>query len=126
MKKLLLILGFVFIATFAYPDVMQKIDNDCKSLGFVEGSLELSKCKLELLVLEKKLKLENTKLEVAKAHVEAAKQTAIATEAQARAAAATARASESIAHSEHWRNSRSLSRQGLRMLSGACTLGKNC
>ena len=55
-----------------------------------------------------------------------AKQTAIATEAQARAAAATARASESIAYSTHWRNSRSLSRQGLRMLSGACTLGKNC
>ena len=127
MKKIFLIIIFIFITTSSYPDVMQKIDKDCKQLGFKEGTLELSKCKLELLVLEKKMKVESTKLETAKAHAEAAKQTARATEAQARAAAATARASEAIAHAEHWRNSQSLSKKGMRMLSGNCTLGKgNC
>lgn len=119
MKKILIALFFVFISSTAIADIKLKVDKECKELGFKNGTPELAKCKLELLVLNKKMNLEQQKLQAAEAQAQAAEATARATEMSAAAA-------QSLANSSAWRNNQTLMKQGQRMLSGACTLGVNC
>ena len=53
MKKIIFTLATLFICLSANADV-QQVDKECKELGFKSGTPELAKCKLELLVLNKK------------------------------------------------------------------------
>ena len=119
MKKIFLTIFFVSFCSLASSDIKSEVDKECKELGFKEGTPELAKCKLELLVLNKKMNLEQKKLQAAEAQAQAAEATARATEMNAAAA-------QSLARSSAWRNNRTMMKQGQRMLSGACTLGVNC
>ena len=118
MKKIFVTLILVFCISAANADI-ESVKKECADLGFKEGTQEMAKCKLELLVLQKQMNLEQKKLEAAEASAEAARATARATEMNAAAA-------QSLANSSAWRNNRALMQQGQRMLSGACTLGVNC
>jgi len=119
MKKLFIPLVLLFCISVANADIKEAVTKECKELGFKEGTQELAKCKLELLVLNKQMKLEQKKLEVAEEQAEAAKATARATEMNAYAA-------QSLANSSAWRNNQTLMKQGQRMLSGRCTIGIDC
>ena len=92
--------------------------NDCLfKLYSVE--LELEKMKLEHEIQVQRLTLEREKLKTAKAQTEAAK-------AQAEAAYRSALANEEQAYQQRRSNAQRSINQGMRMLSGACTLGVNC
>lgn len=119
MKKILIALFFIFVSSTAIADMKLEVDKECKELGFKDGTPELAKCKLELLVLNKKMDLEQQKLKAAEAQAQAAEATARATEMSAAAA-------QSLANSSAWRNNQALMKQGQKMLSGACTLGIDC
>ena len=121
MKKiiLILILTLPLGTPYSTADIKSQVDRECKELGFKEGTPDLAKCKLELLVLNKKMDLEQQKLNAANAQAKAAEATARATEMNARAA-------ESLASSSSWRNSMTLIDKGQKMMTGQCTLGYNC
>lgn len=123
MKKYQIFLTIVLISfvysTFSYSDIKTEVTKECRELGFKDDTPEMSKCKLDLMILSKKMNLENKKLKAAEAQAKASAEAA-------RAAELNAAASSSIANSESWRNSRSLIQQGQRMMSGACTLGVDC
>jgi hypothetical protein len=119
MKNLIVIIFTLLFFSLANADIKKQVDNDCKELGFKVGTPELAKCKLELLILSKKMNLEQKKLDAAEAQADAAEATARATEMNAKAA-------ESLARSSKWRNSQTLINKGQNMLSGNCTLGVNC
>ena len=121
MKKIivLLILFLPLEFSISIADIKKQVDKECKELGFKENSSDLAKCKLELLVLNKKMNLETQKLKAANAQAKAAEATARATEMNAIAA-------ESLARSSQWRNSQTLMKQGQKMMTGQCTLGYNC
>ncbi len=72
MKKLFIPLVLLFCISVANADMKEAVTKECKELGFKEGTQELAKCKLELLVLNKQMKLEEKKLEAAEASAEAA------------------------------------------------------
>jgi len=81
--------------------------------------LELEKMKLEHEIQVQRLALEREKVKAAKAQTEAAK-------AQAEAAYRSALANEEQAYQQRRSNAQKSINQGMRMLSGACTLGVNC
>ena len=81
--------------------------------------LELEKMKLEHEIQVQRLALEREKVKAAKAQTEAAK-------AQAEAAYRSALANEQQAYQQQRSNAQKSINQGMRMLSGACTLGINC
>ena len=118
MKKIFVALILVFCISAANAD-MESIKKECIDLGFKEGTQEIAKCKLELLVLQKQINLEQKKLEAAEASADAARATARATEMSAAAA-------QSLANSSAWRNNQQMMQKGQRMLSGRCTLGIDC
>ena len=119
MYKFFYLLLFLFFCSIANADSMTKVHNECIQLGFKDSTPELAKCKLELLVLNKKMNLEQKKLQASEAQAKAAEATARATEMNAAAA-------QSLANSSAWRNNQALMKQGQRMLAGACTLGIDC
>jgi hypothetical protein len=120
-KKFLVIISLIFFLNpnYVLSDTKNDVEKECKELGFKENTPEIAQCKLEMMILSKKMNLENKKLEAAQAQAKAS-------EEAARAAELNAAASRSIANSESWRNSRSLIQQGQSMMSGRCTLGVNC
>jgi len=121
MSRLIIILILIFPLNISIlqADIKSQVDKECKELGFEEGTQDLAKCKLELLVLNKKMNLEKQKLNAANAQAKAAEATARATEMNAIAA-------ESLARSSQWRNSQTLIKQGQKMMTGQCTLGYDC
>jgi|TARA_B110000285_G_scaffold141350_1_gene158133 hypothetical protein len=118
-KKLVILVPLVICFSAVNADIKTEVTKECKELGFIEGTSEIAKCKLELLVLNKKMSLENKKLEASEAQTRAAEATARATEMSAAAA-------QSLANSSSWRNNQDMMQRGQRMLSGGCTLGVNC
>ena len=119
MNKFFYLVLFVLFCSVANADSMTKVHSECIQLGFKDATPELAKCKLELLVLNKKMSLEQKKLQASEAQAKAAEATARATEMNAAAA-------QSLANSSAWRNNQALMKQGQKMLSGACTLGVDC
>jgi hypothetical protein len=110
-----------------------KIGYECGELGFEESGQEFADCKLQLLTLYTEEEIEERKIIAAVEQAEAAQRQAAASAAQAEqarrqvvAARAEAEAAERRAYNSRQRASNELSRRGLRMLSGACTLGVNC
>ena len=118
MKKIFVALILVFCITTANAD-MESVKKECIDLGFKEGTQEIAKCKLELLVLQKQMNLEQKKLEAAEASADAARATARATEMSAAAA-------QSLANSSAWRNNQQMMQKGMDMVTGRCTLGIDC
>ena len=100
-------------------NAVSKAKNECKDLGFVDGSKEYADCNLKLSSLYKEEALEQQKIMLAEQQAELAKRQANAAKAQAQAAQRQAAESQR-------RNSNALMQQGMKMLSGACTLGIDC
>ena len=110
LKKLLpIIFLFSSLACFnLYAGEKENIHKECLDLGFKVNTIEHAKCKLELLILSRKISLQEKQVQAA--------------EAQARAAEANAKAnkrSADIARSE--KNQRTMEK-GLKSLSGKCNL----
>tara|TARA_B100001027_G_scaffold72759_1_gene49614 strand:- start:89 stop:751 length:663 start_codon:yes stop_codon:yes gene_type:complete len=100
-------------------NAVSKAKNECKDLGFVDGSKEYADCNLKLSSLYKEEALEQQKIMLAEQQAELAKRQANAAKAQAQAAQRQAAESQR-------RNSNALMQQGMKMLSGGCTLGIDC
>ena len=100
-------------------NAVSKAKNECKDLGFIDGSKEYADCNLKLSSLYKEEALEQQKIMLAEQQAELAKRQANAAKAQAQAAQRQAAESQR-------RNSNALMQQGMKMLSGGCTLGINC
>ena len=100
-------------------NAVSKAKNECKDLGFVDGSKEYADCNLKLSSLYKEEALEQQKIMLAEQQAELAKR-------QANAAKAQALAAQKQAAESQRRNSNALMQQGMKMLSGACTLGIDC
>ena len=100
-------------------NAVSKAKNECKDLGFVDGSKEYADCNLKLSSLYKEEALEQQKIMLAEQQAELAARQANAAKAQAQAAQRQAAESQR-------RNSNALMQQGMKMLGGGCTLGVNC
>ena len=100
-------------------NAVSKAKNECKDLGFVDGSNEYADCNLKLSSLYKEEALEQQKIMLAEQQAELAKR-------QANAAKAQAQAAQRQAAESRRRNSNALMQQGMKMLSGGCTLGIDC
>ena len=100
-------------------NAVSKAKNECKDLGFVDGSKEYADCNLKLSSLYKEEALEQQKIMLAEQQAELAKR-------QANAAKAQALAAQKQAVESQRRNSNALMQQGMKMLSGGCTLGIDC
>ena len=116
----------MFLMPVANAGMKEDIKNECKELGFKDGTPEIAKCQLDLLVLQKQMNLENKKLQSSQAAVAAAQASAAAAQATARASEMSARASQSIANSQAWRNNEQMKSQGMGMIVGKCNFGYNC
>ena len=100
-------------------NVNQRASNECNTLGFQEGSEDLANCKLKLITLYKQEAFEQEKIRIAQEQTKAAKLQALAAKRQALA-------QQQIANIQRQQNSRALMNQGMKMLSGGCTLGIDC
>tara|TARA_Y100000031_G_C8215289_1_gene383068 strand:- start:434 stop:1258 length:825 start_codon:yes stop_codon:yes gene_type:complete len=100
-------------------NVNDRAQSECSDLGFQESSQDLANCKLKLITLYKKESFEEEKIRIAKEQTKAAKLQAFAAKRQAAA-------QQQIANIQRQQNSRTLMNQGMKMLSGGCTLGIDC
>ena len=133
-KKLLSYLVLIGVLLFSTNIVLaiepinnelEKADLTCRNLGFKSGA-EMFNCKLKLFVVGKEIQFENGEISLLKLRTKQAKRKAKAAENYAIKLENYSRSLEGRAYESHRSNSNALMRQGLRMLSGACTLGKNC
>ena len=123
-------------------NINERVDAECAALGFKEvdtsqSSLtdaytpksakkkqgivanDLAECKLQLFTLYKQEAVEELKIIAAEEQAEMARR-------QAEAAARQAAAAQQQAYQSQRRNNQQLMNQGMKMLSGGCTLGVNC
>ena len=103
----------------ALKDANKKSREECLALGFSSESTEFADCNLKLSSLYKEEALEQQKIYLAEQQAKIAQRQANAAKAQAQAAQRQAAESQR-------RNSNALMQQGMKMLSGQCTLGIDC
>jgi hypothetical protein len=102
-----------------FANVNDRAQDECTKLGFVDGSDDLANCKLKLTTMYKKEALEEQKIKIAQEQTKAARLQEFAAKKQAAA-------QKRIAYQEHQKNSNALKQQGMKMLTGQCTLGIDC
>ena len=100
-------------------NVNDRAQDECTKLGFVDGSDDLANCKLKLITMYKKEALEEQKIKIAQEQTKAARLQELAAKKQANA-------QQQIAIQQHRKNSNALMNQGMKMLTGQCTLGYDC
>lgn len=103
----------------ALKDANKKAREECLALGFSSESTEYADCNLKLSSLYKEEALEQQKIYLAEQQAKIAQR-------QANAAKAQAQAAQRQAAESRRRNSNALMQQGMKMLSGQCTLGIDC
>jgi hypothetical protein len=103
----------------ALKDANKKASEECLTLGFSSETTEYADCNLKLSSLYKEEALEQQKIYLAEQQAQIAQRQANAAKAQAQAAQRQAAESQR-------RNSNALMQQGMKMLSGQCTLGIDC
>ena len=62
-KKFLVIISLIFFLNpnYVLSDTKNDVEKECKELGFKENTPEIAQCKLEMMILSKKMNLENKK-----------------------------------------------------------------
>jgi hypothetical protein len=100
-------------------DVNFRAQDECLKLGFTEGTQDLANCKLKLVSLYKKEAIEEQKIKIAQEQTKMARRQEMAAKKQATA-------QQQIAYQAHQKNSNALKQQGMKMLTGQCTLGIDC
>jgi hypothetical protein len=102
-----------------FASVNDRAHSECTNLGFTEGSNDLSSCKLKLTTMYKKEALEEQKIKIAHEQTKAARLQEFAAKRQATA-------QRQIAAQQRRQNNNAMINQGMKMLSGGCTLGIDC